>query len=120
MYTLADSQKGSMGGISLHSLALVGISHPSSSVPCAVSALRDEEARTGLSDCSAGRPADGGIQHLILFHAEDCGEHSDEDAIKLGENMTVREDKPVQYGVLRVTFVLSLATGGFSARLLVS
>jgi hypothetical protein len=133
MDTRADSPKGSMrggespapkdgrermgerdttiGGTSSHSLAPVGVSHPSGSVACAVSASLDEEARAGLSDRSVGRPADGGVQRLVLFRAGDCGERGDEDAIKLGEDMTAREDEPVRYGVLRVTFARSLETG---------
>jgi hypothetical protein len=71
----------------------------------------DEEARTGLSDRSVGRPADGGIQRLVLFREGGCGERGDEEASKLGEDMTACKDKPVWYRVLRVTFTLLLETG---------
>ena len=101
---------GRIGGTSSRSLVPVGVSPPSGSVPNAVPASLDEEARSGLSDRNVGRPADGGVQRLVLFRAGDRGEYDDEDTVKFGEDMTAREEEPVRYGEPRVTFAVVLAT----------
>jgi hypothetical protein len=104
-----------IGGTSSHSLVPVGVSPPFGSAPSAVPASLDEEAMSGLSDRSVGRPADGGVQRLVLLSVGDRGERGgDEDAIKLGEDMTMREEELVRYGELRVTFALVLATAAFT------
>jgi hypothetical protein len=105
---------GRIGGTSSHSLVPVGVSPPSGSIPSAVPASLDEEAKSGLSDRSVGRPADGGVQRLVLLRVGDRGERGGEDAIKLGEDMTTREEELMRYGELRVTFALMLATAALT------